>query len=304
MSQIKIDILGTTAGVPTAERGHPAIHLAYDDGKEFCCLFDCGEGTQRQLMTARLNLMKIDNVFITHWHGDHCLGLPGMTDTMGFDGRQRPLTVYAPEARRVRKCLDFSRSLARYRITIRNVPARGRTLTTLLKTERFRIVSIPAKHSVPCVAYALMEEDKVSIDMKKAAAFGLPEKGKIYRRLKTDGEIFIDSRRITIEDISVTEKGKKIVYSGDTEICDNLKRLVHRADLLIQDCTYFDEQGPDRQYQHASLPEIIEMAGSGGVKRVILTHISRRYKDAGRLKLLVKDHPGFEVAEDFMSVTI
>ena len=304
MSRITIRILGTTAGVPTRERGHAAIHLSYDDGEEFCCLFDCGEGTQRQFMIAGLNLMKIDDVFITHWHGDHCLGLPGMVDTMGFEGRQRPLTVYAPEARRVRKSLAFSHSMGAVKVAPRNVPAKGSRVTALLEERRFRVVSIPVKHSTPAVAYAVIEKDKTGIDIKKAVRFGLPGQGELYRRLKDSGEVFLGSRRIALEDVSVTRKGKRIVYSGDTEICDNLRKLARGADLLIQDCTYFDEPGPERHHEHASLPEIVEMAGKERVKRIILTHISRRHQDMGQLRDLIRGYPGFEVAEDFMTVVV
>ncbi|MFH1552570.1 MAG: MBL fold metallo-hydrolase [Candidatus Omnitrophota bacterium] len=304
MSKITIHILGTTAGVPTRKRAHPAVYLSYDDGEEFCCLFDCGEGTQRQLMVAGLKIMKIDNVFITHWHGDHCLGIPGMVDTMGFEGREKPLRVYAPEARKLRKCLGFTYSMGAFRVAARNVPAKGSRATDLLETDRFCITSIPVKHSVPAVAYALMEKDKTCIDPAKAKEFGLPEKGKFYEELKKKGEAFFENRRITLEDISIVRKGKKIVYSGDTEICDNLRKMIRGADLLIQDCTYFEEMGSERPHKHASLPEVIEMVSGAGVKQTILTHISRKYQDTAGLKALVEGRPEFTVAEDFLKVVV
>jgi ribonuclease Z len=304
MSKIKIDILGTTAGVPTRERAHTAIHMSYDDGKEFCLLFDCGEGTQRQLIAADISMMKINDVFITHWHGDHCLGLPGMTDSMGFEGRKRPLAVYAPEARRVRKCLGFTHSMSNFKIIVHKVPARGRRLTELMSTERFSIVSTPVRHGVPAVAYALVEKDKTSIDLRKAISLGLPEKGQVYSKLKEEGKVFLGGREITLKDISMTKKGKKIVYSGDTEICDNLRNLARDADLLIQDCTYFEDLGPDKPHQHAALSEVIKMASNEQVKRTILTHISRKYQETGKLKDLVKERPGFEIADDFLTITV
>ncbi len=304
MSRIKITILGTTAGVPTTERGHAAIYLSYYDREETCLLFDCGEGTQRQFRFAHLNMPKIDNVFITHWHGDHCLGLPGMVDTMGFEGRKRPLTVYAPQARRVRKSLGFSCSMGKFKVKTRNVPAKGRRAVCLMETDRFRVVSIPVKHSIPAVAYALVEKDKISIDLKKAASLGLPEKGEIYRELKAGKAITFGGRRIRLEDISVKKEGKKIVYSGDTEICDNLRTLARGADLLIQDCTYFNGPGEEKPYKHASLPEVIEMIRAEKIKRTILTHVSRKYPDAAKLRELLKEHPGLELAEDMATVVV
>ncbi|MFC1548461.1 MBL fold metallo-hydrolase [Candidatus Omnitrophota bacterium] len=302
MSKIKITILGTTAGVPTRERAHAAIHLSYDDGEEFCYLFDCGEGTQRQFMVAGLNMMKIDDVFITHWHGDHCLGLTGMVDTMGFEGRARPLTVYAPEAQKIKKCLDLSSSIDKYKVITRNVPARGKRITTQLETERFRIVSTPVKHGVPAVAFALIEKDKTCIDPEKAKAAGLPEKGEFYGKLKEKGEIIEGGRRITLEEISFIQKGKKVVYSGDTEICENLKNLAGDADLLIQDCTYFDKMDKEKSYMHPTLPDVIEMARDARVKKTVLTHISRKYQDVPELQKMIAGYPDMEVAVDFMTV--
>ncbi len=302
MSHIKLTILGTTAGVPTRERAHSAVHLSYDDGKESCFLFDCGEGTQRQFILAGLNMMKIDNIFITHWHGDHCLGLPGMVDTMGFEGRERPLTVYAPEAGKVRKCLGFSYCKGKFNVLSRNVPHRGVRITRLLETDRVHIVSVPVRHGVPAVAYALVEKDKAVVDLEKAASFGLPEKGEIYKQIKETGELFLEGKRILLEDISVIKKGKKIVYSGDTEICGSLRELVHGADILIQDCTYFSEMSAKRPYKHASLPEVIEMFKSEDVKRMVLTHISRKHQDNSQLRSLIESCEGVELAEDFMVV--
>lgn len=304
MSKITVTILGTTAGVPTAERAHPAIHISYDDGDEFRFLFDCGEGTQRQFMTAGLNMMKMDNMFITHWHGDHCLGIPGMVDTMGFEDRKRPLTIFAPEAKRIKRCLSSTHSMGNFKVISKKVPARGGRATRLVDTDRFKIVSIPVKHSVPTVAYAVIEKDKTSIDLRKAVGLGLPESGELYGQLKKKGKVSVGKRKITLKDISFTKKGKRIVYSGDTRICKNLRKLVRNADLLIQDCTYFDEQGAKRPHEHASLPEVIEMAKQEGVKRVVLTHVSRKYHDVEKLKDLVKDYPSFEVAQDFMTVVV
>ncbi|MEA3489545.1 MAG: MBL fold metallo-hydrolase [Candidatus Omnitrophota bacterium] len=304
MSKINVTILGTTAGVPTRERAHATIHVSYYERKEFCCLFDCGEGAQRQLMIGGLNLMKIDNIFITHWHGDHCLGVPGLVDTMGFEDRVRPLTVYAPEARRVRRCINSSVSMGNFKVISRDVPAKGKRITRLLDTERFSILTVPVNHGIPAVAYALVEKDKRTIDTGKAVRLGLPEKSEIYARLKEKGVLTVDGRQITFDEVSMTKKGKKIVYSGDTEICDNLRKLAKGADLLIQDCTYFDDFGKEKPHRHSSLPEVVKMVSEEGVKRTILTHISRKYQDKGFLESLIKDYAGLELAEDFMKITV
>ncbi|MDD5633890.1 MAG: MBL fold metallo-hydrolase [Candidatus Omnitrophica bacterium] len=301
MSKITVTILGTTAAVPTRTRAHAAIYIDHSSDKEFCCLFDCGEGTQRQILFAGLNLMKLDNIFITHWHGDHCLGLPGVVDTMGFENRKRQLNVFAPESQRVKKCLGFSYSIGKINVKTHDVQAKGKKITELFENDRLRIVSIPVKHSRAAVAYALFEKDKTGIDLGKAMKLGLPEKGEIYRQLKEEGSIAFGSKIITLEEISSIEKGKRIVYSGDTEICENLRKLASNADLLIQDCTYFEEEGA---YKHAALPEILKMVKECKVARVVLTHISRKYQSVNALKKLIKKYPNVEIAEDLMELVV
>ncbi|MGD2278587.1 MAG: MBL fold metallo-hydrolase, partial [Candidatus Omnitrophota bacterium] len=167
----------------------------------------------------------------------------------------------------------------------------------------FNIVSAPVKHGVPTVAYALIEKDKTVIDPEKAVQARLPEKSELYSRLKEKGAVRFKDRVIKLEDVSMVKKGKKIVYSGDTEICDNLRKLVHGADLLIQDCTYFSEQAGERPYQHAYLPEVLELIKKEKVKRAVLTHISRKHQDADELKQLLKGRENVQLAKDFLTVT-
>ena len=303
MAKIEITILGTTAGIPTRERAHPALYLSYKGKNEFCYLFDCGEGTQRQILLADLNPMKLNEIFITHWHGDHWLGLFGLIDTMGFENRLKPLTIYAPEAEKLTSLLDLGYSSKRFKITPKDVPAKDCQIKNLLETHDFKIVSVPVKHDVAAVAYSLMEKDRVKINKEKAKKVGLPAQGPIYREIKEKGRVIFKGTKIEFKDISLVEKGKKMVYSGDTEICDNLIRLVQDADLLIQDCTYFDSE-KSKEYGHASLEDVVKMIEISKVKRVILTHISRRYRDLEKLRRKLRDYPPLRIAEDFMKVTI
>ena len=303
MAKIEITILGTTAGIPTRKRAHPALYLSYKGKNEFCYLFDCGEGAQRQILLADLNPMKLDEIFITHWHGDHYLGLPGLIDTMGFENRLKPLTIYAPETEKLTNLLNSGYSSRRFQVRPKDVPVKGSQIKKLLETHDFKIVSVPVKHGVAAVAYSLIEKDRLKINKEQAKKVGLPAQGPIYREIKEKGRVIFKGKKIEFKDISLVEKGKKIVYSGDTEICDNLMRLVQDADLLIQDCTYFDSE-KSKEYGHASFEDIVKMVEISKVKRVILTHISRRYRDLEELRRKLKDYPTLTVAEDFMKVTI
>lgn len=303
MSTIEITFLGTTAGIPTRQRSHPAIHFNYKSGKEFYYLFDCGEGTQRQMLLAGLNFMKISEIFITHWHGDHYLGLPGLIDTMNFEGRTQPLAIYSTEPQRVKKMLDVGYNTSSFEVVYKSVSVKHGLATTLLETDDFTIVSTPMQHSVPSVAYALMEKDRIKIDKIKLKEKGLPFEGKIYGKIKEKGEVVFKGRTIKLKEICSVQKGKKIVYSGDTKICDNLIKIAQNADLLIQDCTYFDE-ADFKEYEHASIGDVIKLLGKVKIKKVVLTHISRRYKNPDNLKEKIKDFPNLEVAADFMKVIV
>jgi ribonuclease Z len=304
MSRITIKIMGTAAGIPTRQRGHAAVYLEYEHLRLFPCLFDCGEGTQRQLFKAGVNIMKMDHIFITHWHGDHCLGLAGIIDTMGFEGRKRPLFVHAPEIRKMSRSIGIIYPMGKFDVKGKGVGSVGSKVKDVHSGDNFRIISIPVKHSIPAVAYAFLENDSMSIDPDRLRQMGLPAEGELCGVLKEKGSVEVGGRLVKLEDVSVKVKGRKVVYSGDTEVCDNLKVIARGADLLIQDCTYMEQPERPRPHSHASLPEVISMVKELGVKKVILTHISRKYRSVDELREMIKAYPGFEIAEDFYSVTL
>ncbi|MDD4956141.1 MAG: MBL fold metallo-hydrolase [Candidatus Omnitrophica bacterium] len=304
MSRIKVTILGTTAGVPTPQRAHASIFISYDDGNEVPMLFDCGEGTQRQMMSAGINMMKLDDIFITHWHGDHCLGLAGLVDTMGFEGRTKELHIHCPEARKGRRLIKRSYSMGKVRVVLDNLRSSGSRIDKVFENDRFVVVSVPVRHSIPAVAFGIFEKDKVCVSVEKARQAGLPEEGKFYSELKEKGETYLDGRRVCLEEISTVKKGRRIVYSGDTEICDNLKALAAGADLLIQDCTYFSNDITEKNYKHAALPEVLEMIKAEKVKRTVLTHIGRKYSDPAALEKMLEGAANVSVAYDMMELVV
>ena len=304
MSKIKITILGTAAGVPTKQRAHSAIYLSYADAKEYVCMFDCGEGTQRQMLKMGLNLLKVQDLFITHWHGDHCLGIPGLIDTIGFEGGSGPINIYSPEVKRSKRCVNFiNHTMGKVKVISYKAASSGNQMQSLLETERFQVTSIAVKHSIPTVAYAFLEKDKITIDSFKAEEFGLPKKGTIYKDLEAGKIIKVKDRQVMLSDVQTKHKGKKIVYSGDTQICDNLKKFSNGADLLIQDCTYFEKQ-EGKSYQHACFPEIVQMVKECNIKKTVLTHISRKYQDMESLKKMISGQDDMIIAQDFLVIDI
>jgi ribonuclease Z len=155
---------------------------------------------------------------------------------------------------------------------------------------------------VPAVGYVFVERDRVGIDRDKLAALNLPLASPVYRYARAHGSFTIEGREVHWQQVLSTRKGKRIVYSGDTAVCENLEASAHEADLLVQDCTYFETI--EDVYGHACLNEVLAMARRASVKQVVLTHISRRYGSHEDLCALVSKHPHVSVAHDFMRVVL
>lgn len=314
MTMIEITILGTTAAIPTKKRNHPSIYLRYIGKKESCILFDCGEGTQRQIFSSNLNFMRIDHIFITHWHADHFAGLLGIFETMSLEKRKKPLFVYGPEAERHLKfLLNVGYGNKTFEIIAKDVPLIKDY--KICEEDEFIVLSTPVHHGIPSVAYAFVEKDRVKIDKSKISILGLPERGKIYEKLKKNGSLNYWGREIDLKEVSYIEKGKKIVYSGDTKICKNILDFLNDADLAILDCTYFNNDDKLNEKIegrfHMSLSDIIKILDSTRAK-IVLTHISRRYQSYKEIKNVIdektKDNPKYQdriiVAKDFLKITI
>ena len=260
MTQIEVTFLGTTAAIPTKHRNHAAIYIRYQSENEYMCLFDCGEGTQRQIFSAGLNFMRINDIFITHWHADHFAGLLGLVQTMNMEDRKKDLNIFGPEAGKfVPTLMTLGYGTKGFHVAHNNVEFEGTRLSTLLETDEFMICSMPMKHSIPAVAYAFVEKDRIKIDKEKAHALGLPPKGEIYRQIKEKGSVVFKGSTIALEDLALVEKGKKIVYSGDTLINNNMLALARNADLLIHDATFLEKDRESGQ-KHASIEEVLKLA--------------------------------------------
>ncbi len=298
---LEITFLGTGSGPPTKDRNHSAIFLHYD---RYNFLFDCGEGTQRQMIMAKgISFMKIDRIFITHWHADHWVGLIGLLYTMNLEGRKRSLYIHGPDAERfIGDILDLDYWGTRFRVIPKNVPSEGNEETKVFKTKDFEITSIPTKHTVPSVAYAFRERDRMNVDIKKAEKlFGLRQ-GRLVGKLKKRGWIMFRGRKIMLKDVGIRKPGVKVVYSGDTEPCENIVKISEGADLLIHDST-FSEVKEDRM--HSGAKEAAKIAKKAGVKNLILTHFSRRYTNLRELEEEArKIFKNSFAAKDFMRVIV
>ena len=307
MTKINIVFLGSGSSIPTAERNHPGIFLDYG-GDKF--LWDCGEGTQRQMIIAGLKFMKIKKIFITHWHADHFAGLIGLVETFNLEGRIEPLEIYGPEAPRF---IDAFSELSYwdfgFKIKSFDVNYEGDTISTIFENKDYKILSTPVKHNVPAVAYCFQEKDRWNINLRKIKKIGI-NAGHILEELKSKGEIRYNNRIVKLEDVADMTKGKKIVYSGDTAPCDNILKLSKNADLLIHDATFMDKainlkKKPYLKKCHTSAKKAALIAKKANVKKLILTHFSRRYKDGNVIKNEAKKvFKNTDIAKDFKKIII
>ncbi|RLJ08316.1 MAG: ribonuclease Z [Candidatus Aenigmatarchaeota archaeon] len=295
---LEIVFLGTGSGIPTKKRNHAAIWLDYN-GEVW--LWDCGEGTQKQMLYAGLNFMRIDRIYITHWHADHWAGLIGLIQTMNLEKRRRPLFIYGPEAERfVGDILDMEYWGPRFRILARDVPVDSEAV--IHKTKEYEIRSLPVLHTVPAVAYCFQERDRWNVDIKKAEKLYGLRQGPLVGKLKREGKLVFKGKEILLQDVGVLKKGIKVVYTGDTKPFRQLIPFAKEADLLIHDATFVEER-EDRM--HAGAKEAAEIAREAKVRRLILTHLSRRYQDPKPLlEEAKKIFPETQVAEDFMRIKL
>ncbi len=296
---LEIVFLGTGSGIPTTKRNPTALWLQYG---EDAMLWDCGEGTQRQMMKARTSFMKVKRIFISHWHADHWAGLIGLMQTMNMEGRKNDLHIYGPEAERfVGDLLDLDYWGPRFRVVPHNVPWQGRELTEVYDTKKYAIYSIPVKHSVPSVGYAFREKDVWNVDIKKANKHGLTTGPKVGV-LKRTGKVVVNGKTVTMKMVGYLKKGIQVAYTGDTEPCKNLETLCQGADILIHDSTFMEEvEGK----MHGDVKAAARLAKKCGVKELYLTHFSRRYLDTAPLgEEAAKIFKSVKVARDLMRVQV
>jgi len=304
---IRITFLGTSAGIPSFTRNHPSIAIEYFGKDYFLYLFDCGENTQLQLMKAGISFMKIDSIFITHWHADHFAGLIPLIQTMNMEGREKELKIFAPEAS---KYLYHILSLYAYKPKFKIIPIDVNLSSEPIKifeNKFIEIYSIEVKHSVKSVAYAFKEKDKYSIDENKLEKLNL-KKGSWLEEIKEKGFYkFKDGREIKIEEIANFKKGIKVTYSGDCIYDENLIKLAKDSKILIHEATYLEED-KDIEKLHSSVLDAAKIAKLSNVELLVLTHLSRRYQSKEDLEKILNEaksiFPNTIIAEDFLSIEI
>jgi len=284
--------IGTSSAVPSRERGLPANMINYNGER---ILFDCGEGTQRKLMTEKLGLMKISRIFISHWHADHFSGLLGLIQTMEMEGREEPLYIYGPPRTEefTENILDTGYFQRNFDIFVEDI-IEGEEIVG----EGYKVQPFEVDHGINAFGYSFEEDSSKKANKQKMKELGLEASPKIGE-LKDGEEIEWNGEKISPEDVIEEMPGRKVVYSGDTAKCDNLIEHAKNADLLIHEATCMHEM-IDERGGHTSAKQAGEIAKEAEVGKLVLTHLSRRYqgKDEELLKEAREEFENTELGRD------
>ena len=300
---LKVVFLGTAGSVPTPKRSLPAI-LIQRKGEQI--MFDCGEGVQRQMIKAKTGFHRKMKIFISHMHGDHVLGLPGLLQTMALLDREKKLDVYGPPG--IKRFLEDIRETVQFVLTfpveIHEVHEAG----VICDEEEYFVQAVWANHVIPSLAYALIEKHRPGkFYPEKAKALGVSE-GPLWSKLQHGHKIRLpDGQIIKPEDVTgLPRPGRKIAYTGDTRPFRGFVKFATGADLLIHDATLDNELIERAEEDGHSTPEqAAKTAKRAKVKQLILTHLSARYDDASiLLEQARKIFKNTQVAEDFMKIEI
>jgi ribonuclease Z len=298
---IEVTFLGTGGSLPTRERGLPSVALRRDGE---LIILDCGEGTQRQMMHAGLGFNRPTTIIISHLHGDHILGLPGLLQTMSSLARDKPLDLYGPKG--LASFLDLIYKPLGYPA---NYQIRVKQLAPGDEVDRgdYIIKTVLAKHDIPCLAYAIAEKDRPGrFHPEKAKRLGIPE-GPLWGDLQHGKPVRLDKKLIPPEDVvEPARPGLKIVYAIDTRPAETVKSLAKGADLLIHDGGFAEDRRPKAQeYYHSTAREAALVAKTAGAKRLALVHISAVTRDDSvLLKEARKIFRQTIVAKDFQVVSL
>ena len=295
---IEITFLGTGCMQPTKARNHSGILLT-SGGENI--LLDCGEGIQRQMKIAGIRPAKITRLLISHWHGDHVLGIPGLMSSMGADKPSLVLKIYGPTG--TRKYLqNLFKSFAAKKIIDYEVKEIKSDI--FFKNDDFELEAQPLKHSVACLGFSFKEKDKRKIKIDAAGRLGL--EGPILGKLQQGKNVSYKGKKIKANDVSYVVEGKKISYIADTVPCEGAEKLAKNADVLISEGTHLDEiKEKTEKYMHLTVKQAALIASENNAKKLVITHLSQRYKEPSEALAEAKTYfNNVIVAEDFMKIKV
>lgn len=304
---MELVFLGTGSGVPSKERNVSAIALKLLQEQNSIWLFDCGEATQHQILHTSIKPRKITKIFMTHLHGDHIFGLPGLLSSRSFQGGEDLLTVYGPEGIRdyIETSLTISGTTLTYPLSIVEF-----TEGKLFEDEQFTVTCKKLDHGIESYGFRITEKDKpgrLLVDQLKAIGI---EPGPIYQQIKENDVVRTNDGQILYHEhyIGSDKKGRIITIMGDTRASDDDRSFVEGSDVLVHEATFgHEKENLAKAYFHSTTKQAATLADESNVGKLILTHISSRYQQNDDHKLLTEAReifPRTDLANDLYQVTI
>lgn len=297
-TKIPITFLGTSQAIPTARRNHTSILLQHNHEN---ILIDCGEGTQRQFRKAKLNPCKITRILITHWHGDHILGLAGLLQTLLLNGYNKTLYIYGPKGTKQ----DLF-ELVNLFVPYNKIPLKIQEISEgkFLETEDFYLESFPMQHSIPCNAYAFVEKEKVRLDKKAIKKLKLPN-SPLLGKLQKGEDIVFEGKKIKASQLTYKTEERRISFILDTAINENCHKISKNSNIIISEAVYLENEAElATMHEHLTAKQAGEIAKKANAKSLYLAHLSQRYDGNERL-LLKEAKTQFKntiIAEDLMRI--
>ena len=289
--------------MPTLKRSLPSVVV---ECPRQLWMFDCGENTQRQMMQAKVSFHRKLKVFLTHLHGDHVLGLPGVLQTMALMDRKEPVQVYGPKGIKdflvcTKETLNFGLT---FPVEIYEILSEG----TIIDDEEYSLIAAKSNHAVESYAYAFEEKPRAGkFYPRKAKELGIPV-GELWSKLQSGQEVTLPNGKVVrpSDVMGPPRSGRKIVYTGDTRPFDGFAKFAADADLVIHESTFDDSLEEKAALDGHSTPsQAAAQAKAAGAKQLVLTHVSARYPDASLLlEQAKKVFADTVVAEDFMEIKL
>jgi ribonuclease Z len=299
VSARELVVLGTAAQVPTRERAHHGALLRWDDE---AILFDPGEGTQRQLLLAGVTAGAITRICITHAHGDHCLGLPGVLQRLALDGATHPVDLYFPASAQqfVNRLLHATAHRRTVAVNQHAVSGDG----VVAEAERFTLQARALDHRVATYGWRLQEPDGRRMLPDRLAALGIS--GPDIGRLQREGGLLVGDRWVALEEVSERRRGQAFAFVMDTRRCDAAVELARGADLVVCESTYLAHEAHLAEaYAHLTASQAAHVAAEAGARQLVLTHFSQRHGDESLFAAEAREiFPAVHAARDLDRVAV
>ncbi len=296
---MKIVFLGTSCMVATRERNQVCTLLSY--GSELL-MFDCGEGTQRQFKIAGLKPTKVTKILISHWHGDHVLGLPGLIQTMSTSEYNGTLRIFGPKG--IREKINGMFNVFNFDCNIR-IEVNEIEEGVFFENKEYMLEAVKLKHRILCLGYRFIEKDKRRINLEYTKKIGIPE-GPILGKLQRGQQVKWNGKDVELDKATKLVTGKKIAFIVDTLPCESCYRIAKDVDVLVSEGVYCsDLEEKALEYKHLTAKQAAQIAKQANAKKLILTHLRQRYRETKQLKEEAeKEFEDVVCAEDFMEVKI